>query len=391
MDEQSSTRAGRYIRQPTGYRAFIPGTLPPDPPFVADGALTNLLAQASTDLGRLDGLAAVLPNPDQFVAAFVRKEAVLSSQIEGTQASLDDLLEYEVSPRATARRGEPEVIRYVRAMNHGLDRLAGDFPLNMRLVREMHAVLLSEGRGSERTPGEFRTSQNWIGAAGCTLDDARFVPPPPHALGDALGNLEKFIHGGDPTPLLVRCALVHAQFETIHPFLDGNGRMGRLLITFQLCHAGVLARPLLYLSFFFKTHRLEYYDRLNAVRSSGDWEGWVAFFLRGVSEVSRQATTTAKAILELRTLHQGEVRQEMPRAATNGLRMLDLLFDKPFVTAAAVRDRLEISPPTAHRLLSRFEEVGLLREVTDRSRGRIYSYDALLELLREGTEPLPPG
>ena len=215
------------------------------------------------------------------------------------------------------------------------------------------------------------------------------MPPPPHELGDALGKLEKFLHGTDPTPLLIRCALVHAQFETIHPFLDGNGRMGRLLITFQLCHAGALSRPLLYLSFYFKAHRQEYYDRLNGVRFGGDWEGWVKFFLRGVSEVSRQAAETARAIVTLREEDREAVRRAMPHAAANAQRVLDLTYDLPYLTAGLVQERLEVSQPTANRLLNRLADAGALRETTDHSWGRVYAHDRYLALLREGTEPLP--
>ncbi|WP_207622162.1 Fic family protein [Alienimonas californiensis] len=379
-----------FLPQPTGYRAFIPQPLPPDdPPLEVDGEMQVLQERAATALGRLDAQAGHLPNPDRFVAAFVRKEAVLSSQIEGTQASLDDLLEYESAPARVPAGDATDVVRYVAAMNHGLERLAGGFPLTLRLIREMHAVLLAEGRGSEKTPGEFRRSQNWIGDAGCTLNEARYVPPPPAEMHDALGNLERFLHTPDPVPLLIRCALAHAQFETIHPFLDGNGRTGRLLITFQLCHAGVLSRPLLYLSLFFKTHRAEYYRRLNDVRFAGDWEGWVKFFLRGVADVARRATETAQAILALRTEDDAAVRAAMPRSAANGLRALELAFDRPYLTARAVQEETGFSQPTAKSLLDRLAEAGVLEDRPARSRGRVYVYERYLALLREGTEPLP--
>lgn len=386
---QDSARAGRFVGQPTGYRAFIPAPLPPDPPLLLDGEAQCLLNDAALELGRLDGIAVNLPNPDLFLSMYVRKEALLSSQIEGTQASLDDVLEYEVAADRRGRDAESvDVIRYVRAMNYGLERLKEDFPLSLRLIREIHRELLSDGRGSERMPGEFRESQNWIGAAGSTIDTASFVPPPPHEMTTALWELESFIHGGRSTPLLIRCAFVHAQFETIHPFLDGNGRVGRLLITFLLCHAGALRRPLLYLSYFFKARRQEYYERLNAVRLEGDWEGWVKFFLSGMVEVARQAATTAHRIIHLREAHQNLIRSAMPKAAMNGFRLLDRLYGQPYATAASVTDSLEVSQPTANGLLSRLESAGIVREVTKQSWGRVYVYQQYLDLLREGTEPI---
>ncbi len=290
-------RAGRYIQQATGYKAFIPAPLPPEPDIEFDGELRTLLSQADRDIARLDAIAALLPNPDLFVAMYVRHEAVLSSQIEGTQSTLEDVLAFEA--QAAAQHDSPkdveEVVNYVRAMNHGLKRLA-ELPLSLRLLREIHGELMRNVRGGEKSPGEFRTSQNWIGPSGSTLPTASFVPPPPHELMNALGALENFLHEGKTTvPLLVRCGLAHAQFETIHPFLDGNGRVGRLLITLMLCEEGALSRPLLYLSVFLKAHRAEYYDRLTAIRQNGHWEPWLKFFLRGISQTARAATRTASA------------------------------------------------------------------------------------------------
>lgn len=390
MLRQESSRAGRFVTQPTGYRAFIPERLPPDPPLVLDDAGWCLLNDAALELGRLDGVAFNLPNPDLFLSMYVRKEAVLSSQIEGTQASLDDLLEFEI---ATDPRRDPdtaEVVRYVRAMNYGLDRLREEFPLSLRLIREIHRELLSGGRGSERTPGEFRTSQNWIGAAGSTLENASFVPPPPYEMDAALGELEWFIHGARTTPLLIRCALIHAQFETIHPFLDGNGRVGRLLITFLLCHAGALRRPLMYLSYYFKAHRQEYYDRLNAVRFAGDWEGWVTFFLAGVVVVARQAAETARRIVRMREGHQGLIQSTMPRATANALRLLDHLYGTPYATASSVIEAIGVSQPTANALLTKLEANGILREITKQAWGKVYVYQPYMDLLRDGTEPIRP-
>lgn len=265
-------RAGVYVRQPHGYRAFIPKPLPPNPPVKVSGSLQTLLSQADYALGRLDGAILTLPNPDLFVFMYVRKEAVLSSQIEGTQSSLQNLLAAEARLFDPDTPGDVnEVINYVRAMNYGLERLA-TLPVSVRLIKEIHAELMRGVRGGQLTPGELRTSQNWIGPAGCTLSEATFVPPPPHEVPQALADLERFLHTQDDMPALIRVGLAHAQFETIHPFLDGNGRIGRLLITFLLTEKGPLAKPVLYLSHYFKRRRVEYYERLQAVRDLGDWE-----------------------------------------------------------------------------------------------------------------------
>jgi Fic family protein len=387
MPNSTTARAGRYVNQPTGYKAFIPSPLPPDPPLRTDDEIMALLGDAALALGRLDGLAVNLPNPDLFVSMYVRKEAVLSSQIEGTQATLEDVLAFEVE---AAKEGIPadaaEVVNYVRAMSYGNRRLQ-TLPLSLRLIREIHRELMHGVRGSERLPGEFRTSQNWIGAPGSTLTDAAFVPPPPHEMTRALGDLEKFLHTPSPLPLLIRCALTHAQFETIHPFLDGNGRVGRLLITFMLCHGGALARPLLYLSYYFKANRNEYYDRLNRVRFEGDWEGWVRFFLRGVADVAKQAAETAMKILDLRARCDDKLRRAKIRGTATALRLLDQLFEHPVTTAATVMQWLDVSKPTANDLLATFEKARLLRETTGQARGRVFAFEAYLKLLRAGTEP----
>lgn len=296
----ASARAGRYITQTAGYRAFVPAALPPDPPLRLEGELQSILAEASHGLGRLDGSVLTLPNPDLFVFMYVRKEAVLSSQIEGTQSSLQDLLAAEARIISPDRPSDVrEVLNYIDAMNNGLERLS-KLPVSVRLIREIHERLMRGVRGSRLTPGELRRSQNWIAPGGCTLNEATFIPPPPDTVPQALGELERFLHGDDTLPLLIKIGLAHAQFETIHPFLDGNGRVGRLLITFLLVESGALHKPVLYLSHYFKRHRQEYYDRLQAVRDNGDWEGWIKFFLHGITDVSAQATETAKRILELR-------------------------------------------------------------------------------------------
>lgn len=388
MEKQSSYRAGRIRKQPTGYAAFVPENLPPDPPLVVDSGMQQLLQNASLELGRLDGLASILPNPDGFVTAFVRKEALLSSQIEGTQASLDEVLAFEATERdkqGADRTGAPEVYRYIRAMKHGLSRL-NELPLSLRLIKEIHGVLLNKGRGSDKSPGEFRKSQNWIGPPGCTLAEAAFVPPPPSEMSSALSELERYMHRDDGLPLLVKIALVHAQFETIHPFLDGNGRVGRLLITFLLCHAKILRRPLLYLSYFFKQRRSEYYQRLDAIRFAGDWEGWTTFFLQGIVEVARQAVRAATRILDIRSRHADLIHQELPRASTKLLQLLDLCFLHPYLTASETADHLGVSGPTARSLLTKLEQLEVLHEVSERRWGRVFAYRAYIDILREGTE-----
>lgn len=380
-------RAGRYVQQVSGYAAFIPSPLPPDPPIANTAELDQLLHEATLELGRLDAVTLFLKNPDLFLSMYVRKEALLSSQIEGTQASLDDVLELEARPQAARAGDAVEVVNYVRAMHHGLARLQS-LPLSLRLIREIHKELLAGGRGADKLPGEFRRSQNWIGPPGCTLKDAAFVPPPPHEMKAALSNLEKFLHDRSVT-VLIRSAIAHAQFQTIHPFLDGNGRVGRLLITFMLCHEGALSRPLLYLSYFFKANRQEYYDRLMDVRLKGAWEEWIMFFLRGVRDVSKQARESALRITDLQEAHRAHVNASSPRSSANALRLLDHLFIRPVVTAQSVGRDLAVSQPTANALLRKLESLGILEEMTGQKWGKTFRYKAYLDLLREGTMPLP--
>ncbi|MGC8855144.1 MAG: Fic family protein [Halothiobacillaceae bacterium] len=387
--ENKQTRAGRYIQQPTGYRAFIPAPLPPDPPVNLGEPLRGLLSQADYALGRLDGAIVTLPNPDLFVFMYVRKEAVLSSQIEGTQSSLQNLL------AAEARLHDPdtpadvsEVVNYVKAMNHGLARLA-ELPVSVRLIREIHAELMRGVRGGKLTPGELCTSQNWIGPAGCTLREATFVPPPPHEVPRALADLERFLHSESQLPVLIQVGLAHAQFETIHPFLDGNGRIGRLLITFLLTQRKRLAKPVLYLSHYFKRHRAEYYDRLQAVRDAGDWEGWLAFFLRGVVEVAAEATETAAAILRMREDYRSRITEKLGRAAGNGHRVMEKLFHQPIVSVATVRKWLDVTPAGANQLVNRLVDAGVLREITGYARNRRFRFDPYLRLFEEPEEVQP--
>ena len=370
------TRAGRYAQQATGYRAFIPAALPPDPPVAYDGELQTLLSAADRDLARLDAIASLLPNPDLFVAMYVRHEAVLSSQIEGTQSTLEDVLAYEAGAlRDDTPKDVEEVVNYVRAMNHGLARLP-ELPLSLRLLREIHAELMHGVRGGDKSPGEFRTSQNWIGGRGSSLATAAFVPPPPHELMNTLGALERFLHEAKSSvPLLVRCGLAHAQFETIHPLLDGNGRVGRLLITLMLCEDGALSRPLLYLSLYLKAHRAEYYDRLTAIRNQGHWEPWLAFFLRGVSVTARVAAQTARDIVALREAHRSTVAKN-----AKALVLLDALYRQPTISVNNVAQTLSCTFPTAAKLVRDFEARGWLRELTGYERNRLWRYQPYLDL-----------
>ena len=372
----SPHRAGRYFQQSTGYKAFVPAPLPPEPPLAYSGELQTLLSAADRDIGRLDALATLLPNPDLFVAMYVRHEAVLSSQIEGTQSTLEDVLAFEADAvRDDTPKDVEEVVNYVRAMNHGLRRL-GELPLSLRLLREIHAELMQGVRGGDKSPGEFRISQNWIGGRGSTLRNASFIPPPPHELMNALGQLERFLHDArDTVPLLVRCALAHAQFETIHPFLDGNGRVGRLLITLMLCEDGALTRPLLYLSLYLKARRAEYYDRLTAIREQGHWEAWVAFFLRGVSSTAQEATRTAQQIVALRDAHRGAVARN-----AKALALIDHLLVQPTVSIKRVGQLVGCTAPTATKLVREFEARGWLRELTGYGRNRLWRYQPYVDL-----------
>ena len=374
-----AARAGTYVKQPEGYRAFLPAALPVKPPIAIDAELIKLLSDADHALGRLDGVASVLPNPNLFVAMYVRREAVLSSQIEGTESTLEDVLEFETGAQNVANpKDVEEVVNYVRAMNYGLRRLA-ELPLSLQLIREIHQVLLTDVRGGERRPGEFRSVQNWIGPRGCELSQAIFIPPPPDKLAETVRNFELFLIDRSALPVLVHCAVAHAQFEAIHPFLDGNGRVGRLLMTLMLCERGVLEQPLLYLSYYLQAHQAEYYDRLMAVRRAGNWEGWISFFIRGVLEVSRGAADTAREILELREHHRQLVGTEVSGSMI-GLTLLDYLFQQPIVSVRMAADHLQCSFVTASALIAQFERTGMVREITGQQRNRRYRYEPYLKL-----------
>lgn len=389
MPAAKNPRLGRYVTRSYGdesVRAFIPPPLPPDPSVRLDG-LQRLLEEASQSLGRLDGLASVLPNLQLLLYTYVRKEAVLSSQIEGTQSSLSDLLLFENDETPGVPLADvQEVSNYVAALNHGLARLRGGFPLSLRLLREIHKVLLSKGRGNEKQPGEFRTTQNWIG--GTRPGNAAFVPPPPELVLDCMSALERFLHReNSDMPLLIQVGLAHVQFETIHPFLDGNGRLGRLLITFLLCAAGMLREPILYLSLYFKQNRTAYYDLLNGVRTKGAWETWLDFFLTGVRDTSEQAATTARRILAIFEEHRRKI-EALGRPAASVLRVFEHMQRNPIVSIPAAAEKIGISTPTVAKSLGHLRQLGMLREITGRQRHRVFVYDVYLAILSEGMEPI---
>ncbi|MEL7362803.1 MAG: Fic family protein [Bacteroidota bacterium] len=387
MSEDATSSTGTYRSLTVGgetVRAFIPDPLPP----VLDlgQADYDLMERANRALGRLDGVSALLPDRELFLYLYVRKEAVLSSQIEGTQSSLSDLLLFEDDRTPGVPLDDVrEVSNYVAALNHGLERLRSGFPLSLRLIREIHGVLLRDGRGADKTPGEFRRSQVWLG--GSRPGTARFVPPPVSEVMACLDRFEHYLY--EPgTPVLIKAALAHVQFETIHPFLDGNGRVGRLLITFLLCAEDVLAEPLLYLSLYFKTHRDEYYERLQRVRTHGEWEAWLRFFLRGVQETSKQAVDTARDILTLFERDRTRIRTETGGAASSTLRVHEVLQRQPLLTIKEAARRSSLSQPTARVALDHMARLGITREVTGGSYRMTYLYSPYLAILERGTEPL---
>ena len=378
-----TNKSGKTISQPTGYKAFIPAKLPPGPSLRIEGALQTLLSQADMALARLDGLGYFLPNADLFIAMYVRKEALLSSQIEGTQASLEDIFEYESGDKPKNINDVAEVINYIKALNYGMDRLK-TLPMSLRLLKEIHGVLMQGARGGNKTPGEFRKTQNWIGPPGSTLKDARYIPPPPHEVLKSMGDLELYIHNARKLPVLIDCGLVHYQFESIHPFLDGNGRVGRLLITFYLYFREVLHRPLLYLSYYFKKNRQEYYDRLTMVRDKGDYEQWLAFFLKGIIETADSAVETARKILELQTRHRALLwKKKLSSPFAVGI--LEGLFQKPYVSVNDVAKGFSISFQAASNLVSQLEGAGILHEITGKKRDKRFIYAEYIKLLSEGT------
>lgn len=391
VDPEPNLRLGRFVETPVAgevVRAFVPPPLPPAPPIDVLGLLDRL-SLAERALGRLDGITMLLPRQELFLYMYVRKEAVLSSQIEGTQSTLSDLLRFETEAQA----GQPiddirEVSNYVDAMMYGLDRLE-ELPLSLRLIREMHERLLQSGRGGTKSPGEFRRSQNWIG--GTRPGNALFVPPPITELDGCLDALERFMHESESRlPALIKAGLLHVQFETIHPFLDGNGRIGRLLVTLYLCVNGVLRKPLLYLSLYLKTHRTDYYRLLQEVREHGAWEAWLDFFLAGVADTANQAFDAATRIVDLFKDDRERITAESDRAGS-ALRVHDLFQQNPFLTANQLVERTGLSAPTVNAVLADLQRIGIIDEITGRKRGRVFGYGRYLAILSEGTEPLSPA
>lgn len=366
-------------------QAFVPAPLPPHPPIFWTPQIRESFDEALLALGRLDSVARLLPDTSVFLYMYVRKEAVLSSMIEGTQSSLSDLLLFELDEQPGVPLDDVrEVSRYVAALDHGLSRLAEGFPLSLRLIKEMHAVLLTNARGSTQTPGRFRKSQNWIG--GTRPGNAAFVPPPAEAVIGCMGNLELFLHDKpEPTSALLKAALAHVQFETIHPFLDGNGRLGRLLITLLLCEHRVLKQPMLYLSLYFKRFRQQYYDLLNAVRVTGDWETWLEFFGEAVSVTATQAAETARQLVDLSTRDR-ETIQSLGRAAASTVRVHQALMKHPIATPAWLVKQTGITPATIGKALRQLEQLGVVRELTRQKRNRIFSYSRYIEILNAGLD-----
>jgi Fic family protein len=381
---------GRYEITVAGgesVQAFVPAPLPPKPQLALEGSVQPILERALLALGRLDSLSTLLPDTALFLYAYVRKEAVLSSQIEGTQSSLSDLLLFELDEAPGVPAGDVvEVSNYVAAMEHGLARLHEGFPLSSRLVREIHGVLLARGRGSEKEPGHFRRTQNWVG--GSRPGTAAFVPPPPQMLADCMSDLERFLHSEeDNISIVIRAALAHVQFETIHPFLDGNGRVGRLMVPLLLCHAGVLHQPLLYLSLYLKQNRDEYYRLLDLVRKEGDWESWVEFFLIGVQQTAEGAVSTAQRLASMFQEDRSRI-QDRGRAAGSALRVHEALKERPVTSLQEVSRRSGLSFPAASAGMVLLEKAGIAQELTGRKRNRVYGYSRYLEILSEGTETL---
>ena len=383
INDFKSTRAGKVIKTDRDYSAFVPHSLPPEIKYSSESI--NLLAEANRYLGNLNGVGALLPNPNLLIVPYMRREAVLSSKIEGTQTSLSDLFYFEAAQKkeqkVEAQKTDVlEVVNYVKAMDYGLKRLK-ELPICLRLMREIHAILMKDVRGQRLTPGEFRRSQNWIGPSGCTLNDAAFVPPPVHEMHEALGELEKFLHNRDNIPGLIQCASIHYQFEAIHPFLDGNGRIGRLIITLFLCEREFLGYPMLYLSAFFEKYRREYYERLIAVSQRGEWEEWIIFFLRAIIVQSKDAAENSKAILRLLENYRGRIHEK--RTSIYVTKLLDELFKNPYIAIPRAAVKLKTSFHTAKAAIEKLRKANILVEVTDKQRGKVYCAKELLSLLEK--------
>lgn len=388
MQPEHAPRIGTLVTTKTmgeTVYSYVPQPLPPKPALDLARLMVRI-SKAEQALGRLDGITSILPSTNLFVFMYVRKEALLSSQIEGTQSSLSDLLMFENHEELFVPLDDVvEVSNYVIAMNHGLKRLSENFPLSLRLIREMHHKLLSHDRGSGKQPGDFRTSQNWIG--GSRPGNALFVPPPPERVMECLGDLETFLHDRTTYPVLIRAALAHVQFETIHPFLDGNGRLGRLLVTLMLCEERALREPILYLSLYLKANRSRYYELLQEVREKGDWEAWMEFFLDGVAETAEQGVETARRLLTLFEEDKAKI-SGLGRAAASALRLHGELQRSPLAIVPSVAKQLNLSQPTIQKSLEQLIKLGIVREVTGKRRSRVYEYSRYLRILEEGTKPL---
>lgn len=381
VEKFKNSSAGKILKTNRDYYAFVPNSLPPHIEYTKD--LVNLLSEATLQLGNLNGVGTMLPNPNLLIVPYVRREAVLSSRIEGTQTSLSELFYFEAQRREEQKKEAHktdvlEVLNYVKAMDYGIKRLK-EFPLSLRLIREIHAMLMKDVRGRHLTPGEFRRSQNWIGPAGCVLNEATFVPPPIIEMNQALNDFEKFLHDRENFSGLIQCAFIHYQFEAIHPFLDGNGRIGRILITLFLCEREYLNYPLLYLSAFFEKYRNEYYDKLLAVSREGEWEEWIKFFLRGVVAQSQDAIENSQDILNLLEVYKGRIHQKRPSGYA--LKLLEEVFKNPYMSIPRAAQRLNTSYHTAKAAVKKLIEAKILFEITDKLRGKVYCAQELLDLL----------
>lgn len=381
VEKFKNSPTGRLIKTARNYWAFIPNPLPPPGLDKFSAELVRILSEADRGIGVLKSLSKLIPNPNLLVAPYVRKEAVQSSRIEGTQASLSDIFYYEASKEKPKKADVLEVLNYVRAMNYGLSRLK-ELPLSLRLVKEIHLKLMEGVRGEKIKSGEFRTTQNWIGPPGCSLTDATYVPPPVPEMNEALSQWEKFIHSDNSMAPLIKCALMHYQFEAIHPFLDGNGRVGRLLITFYLYERGYLEYPILYLSDFFERYQNEYYDLLLVISQDGNWDAWLKYFIRGVAEQSKVAEETGHKILDLQKKYRQQLQKES--VSTPVFQLLDMLFLNPFVSLPEASNYLKITWPTAKASVERLVKLEILKEVSGRKRSRIYCAEELLNILAEG-------
>jgi Fic family protein len=378
IEKFKNSPSGKIIKTKKDYWAFIPNPLPPQGLDTFSADFVNILSEADRGIGALKSLSKLIPNPNLLIAPFIRKEAVQSSRIEGTQASLTDIFYYEASKEKPKNSDILEVLNYVKAMNYGFSRIK-ELPLSLRLIREIHQKLMEGVRGDTLNPGEFRTTQNWIGPPGCTLNDATYVPPPVDEMNKLLNQLEKFLYAEDPLAPLVKCALIHYQFEAIHPFLDGNGRVGRLLITFYLYQRGFLYYPILYLSDFFERHRDKYYDLLLGVSQSGNWKEWLNYFVSGVAEQSKAAEETGHAILNL----QKSYRQLLQKKSvpTPVFKLLDMLFVNPIVSLNGISEFLKVTWPTAKASVQQLIKLGMLEEISGRKRNRIYCAKELLGII----------